>query len=367
MKKIVLIIFLISVGTIHQLLAQNCTQRLNKAEDDYEAGRLLAIPGVINDLLSADCLSKEEEIRARKLLTKTYIFMDEETKAEIALIGLLKADPEHQLDNQVDPRELEFLMAEFRTDPILRIALRIGANMTMINIIDDYSYSPTNTETFPKYYNGKLVSGSGSGYKPVSGQGIGLTIELMAERHLWKGIEVAGGPQIRISSYNVDTYLVNSSTVSSVNNRQVYFRTPVLARYNLWYSQHQAHKIKPYVYGGMSADFLMSGTYAEASRQGGTAYTLPGNRSDLQDYDLVNTFDVSWFGGLGMKLRIKTHYLTVEARYDNALTNYIKAENRYESKSTSFDLGYVPDNVSINALSFTVGWSHSIYSPKKIY
>ncbi len=86
-----------------------------------------------------DCLSKEEKIRARKLLTKVYIFLDEEAKAEIAMVGLLKADPEHNLDQQLDPKELFFLMDHFRTDPIFRIAIKVGVNSSIVNSFGTYS------------------------------------------------------------------------------------------------------------------------------------------------------------------------------------------------------------------------------------
>ncbi|MEP0367637.1 MAG: porin family protein [Cyclobacteriaceae bacterium] len=379
MKKLLLLAFF-SVA-ITQLYAQNCAQRLSQAERDYEAGKLIDIPRVVLELLKGEngdynCeLSKEEEIRARKLLTKTYIFTDREAQAENALIGLLKVDPEHPLDKQVDPRELFFLMDQFRTEPIFRVAFRAGTNINQVYVIGDQfsTASSGGSQNFPKFYNGKTVNGNddfeledGGSFSAQSGIAFGFTGELMMERHLLKGVEVGLGVQFRKSSYNVDAYLIpDASFVTTVTNTQTYLRTPFLLRYNLFYNNHR-HKLKPYVYGGASLDFLLSANYSEASRSGGTTFTLGSENADLTKKNQVNTLDYSIFGGAGVKLRINTHYLTLEGRYDNALNNYIDSNNRMASNSSNFDLAFVEDNLSLNNISITVGWAHSIYSPKKL-
>ncbi len=122
--------------------------------------------------------------------------------------------------------------------------------------------------------------------------------------------------------------------------------------------------MKPYVYAGLVQIFSCHAEY-EASRRGGTSYTVD-NRTDLIKTEQVNTFDFSAFAGVGVKFRVATHYLTLEARYDKAFNNYINAENRFVNRTSVFDLAYVPDNLSLNMMSLTFGWTHSIYSPKKI-
>lgn len=368
LKRLSLILFLALLSS-KAVQAQNCTQQLNRAEDDYEEGRLIQIPDVVNDLLrESDCLSKEEKVRARKLLTKVYIFLDEEAKAEDAMIRLLKSDPEHILSPQFDPKELFFLMDQFRTDPIFRIAIKVGVNSSIINTFG--TYSTANPNDFPKFYNGQTIDGSGSfiyegqEYDASSDMGVGYSAELTLERHLVNGFEVGLGGQIRASRYNLEAFFLDQNLVTSLVNKQTYFRTPLFVRYNLWYDQHQKHKLKPYVFAGLSADFLLSAKY-QANRSGGTSYTLD-KRDNLIEMEQVNTFDFSALVGVGVKFRVATHYLTLEARYDNAFNNYINAENRYSNRSSVFDLAIVEDNLSLNMMSITFGWTHSIYSPKKV-
>lgn len=377
MKRILLIgLFSLSV---QQMYAQSCAQKLSKLERDYEEGKLLDIPSEIQNLLngkSSCVLTKEESIRAKALLTKTYIFMDEEGKADDAMQDLLKTDPEHILDKQTDPREFFFLMDQFRTDPIFRIALRASLNIVNVNVITEhgtssYDFGAGSPSDLPKFYNGKTSQGDDSftldrfegDFNAVSGIATGFGVELMIERHLKKGVEIGLGFQYQLSQYNVDSYLTEG-IVTSLTNRQSYIRTPILLRYTLWYDNHK-HRFKPYGYAGASPNFLVSAKYLNGVRNGGTAYSLT-TENDLVAFDMVNDFNLTVFGGVGVKIRIKTHYFTIEGRYDSALDNYINANNRFANQSSTFDAAFAEDNLSLNTISFSLGWAHSIYSPKKL-
>ncbi len=362
---------------------QNCTQKLNQAEDEYEAGRLVGIPASIQSCLSSKSFSHEEEVRARKLLTQVYIFTDKEAKAEQALVELLKTEPEHRLDPQVDPAELFFLYNQYRTKPIFRIAARVSVNSSNPRVITDYGVQ--NTGSVPPFYNGKTVDGdaeysvtnvvkidgedsaSSQSFVGRSGLGLGVSFELLVERYFGKGFELGLGPQLRLSSYNVDNYSNLEGLGSQRTNQQTYLRAPLIGRYTYGY-ENRDQKLLPYAFLGVSFDYLMRAEYSEASRFGGTAYTLEtgSTDADLLKSEQVNEVNFSLLGGLGMKFRVKTHFLTLEARYDNSLRNYINGENRYTNKTGLFDLGFAESDLSLNFLSVSLGWTHSIYSPKKL-
>lgn len=361
------LILIVIFGAVYSLKAQQtCTQRLNQAEDDYEAGRLLRIPEQINSCLEIGGFTEEEEIRARKLLTLVYIFTDKEGLAEGALVQLLKADPEHILDPRTDPAELFFLYKQFRVDPIFRLAVRGGLNSSSPQVIREFS-----TNDNPKFYNGKTTVGEkeyevdGTNYAAISGMGIGFWGELLIERHLFKGIEAAVGPQFRITKYHVEDPGDNLAIVSIWTNQQVYLRAPLLVRYTFNY-QRRDKRILPYLFAGASGDYLLAARYLEAKREKGSPYVMPESDGDLKASEQVNLFNYSYFGGVGAKVRLATHFLTIEARFDSNRMNYINGENRLSNPAATIDAGIAEDDLSLNAISISIGYTCSIYSPRKI-
>ncbi|MEQ8473161.1 MAG: outer membrane beta-barrel protein [Marinoscillum sp.] len=363
MRLTLLTIFL---GLGFYSFSQTCTQRLKQAESDYEAGRLLGIPGQLDNCLKMGLFSKEEQVRARKLLTLVYIFTDQESKAEIAMIELLKADAEHRLDPQVDPAELYFLYDQFRTAPIFRIALRIGTNINNPSIIGDYG--TFNVNTHRNFYNGKTSDGEdqytvdGETYTANSGISLGLYAELMFEKEVKKGLEVIFGPQFRISSYNVDSYVNQPQVNTTAVNQQRYLRGPLSARYT-FRSGDRDNRILPYVHAGASFDYLVSAT-TEGNRSGGLSKTLATD--NLLNTDQVRKINYSVFGGVGIKFRHKTNFITFEARYDQSLRNYIDGDNRHDNQEFVFDFAYVEPATVLNLISFSAGYTFSIYNPKKL-
>jgi hypothetical protein len=238
MHRLLIIIGCLFIGTL--AFGQTWSQKLGAAERDYEEGRLANIPqrlqGGFELPTKEGGYSKEERIRAFKLITQVYIFIDDELNSEVYLVQLLKADKEHKLDPRVDPAELYFLYEQFRTKPILRIGLRVGTNKSFPQVLQ--SFSTSNTLTTKKLYNGV---GDPPGTATSAGTlGIGYWGELVAERHLRWGIEVGTGVGLRTSRYDVDNFIGSSDTgeptlVTYLANQQFNFRVPVFARYNFRY------------------------------------------------------------------------------------------------------------------------------------
>ena len=134
MKKILLALFALTTGfATHAQSAAQCSRALEEAEQAFEEGRLLFITRQDEDApnlrfhqcLEAGSYSIEEEIRARKLLVKAYLFSDNEEAAEKELVELLKTDKEHQLTPE-DPAELFFIYQKYQTEPVIRVSAKMG-------------------------------------------------------------------------------------------------------------------------------------------------------------------------------------------------------------------------------------------------
>ena len=327
-----------------EVASAQCTRSLNTAEDEYDKGRLLDIPSQLSLCLKRNGFSKEEKIRAYKLLTKVYIFSDQEEEAEEALINLLKADPEHELDDLFDPAELFYLYEKFRVKPIFRVSLRLGGNLTRANVFDSFTAF---TGTNERAYTDQL----------------GFYFETAIERDIKKGIEVGLGLQYSQTSLFIQEIFSGTSIIFNVNESQRWFKAPLFARYNFFYEEKNRNFI-PYLEAGGVFNYLLAATFVDSERSGGT-------QKSVNDYDLLaqkerNRINFSVFAGVGVKMRTnKVNFFTLEGRYEVGLLNYVNSENRFVNNESLSGLGYVPDNLSLNYLTVSVGYTHSIYNPKK--
>ena len=367
MKKLLPIVFTLLTTIVY---SQNCTQLLNQAEDDYEEGRLLGIPARITGCLDNHSFSKEEEVRARKLLALVYIFTDQEAQAEIAMINLLKVDPEHRLDPQVDPAELFFLYDQFRTEPIFRISFKAGLNTSNVVVIEDYATN--NLLVHDNFYNGTTPDGDDSytvpgdssdvDYNANSTRDYHFWAELLFQKEVYEGVDVSSGVQFRTSSYSADSYVNQVNINNSIVNSQTYLRIPIQASYTLW-SSNRDKILLPYGFLGGSFDYLMKANLT-GSRIGGTTSTIQGE-IDLIETNQVNRVNYSLTAGVGLKISFKTHFFTVEGRYDTGRRNYINGDERYTNSNYTFDLAYVEPALSLDFISVSLGYTLSIYRPKK--
>jgi hypothetical protein len=343
---------------------------LADAEEAFDQGRLSDVLSLLDkDGSAKDCFdtfAKDEAIRAEKLLTKAYIFTDNPIEAEKSLLDLLKEDKEHQLAKD-DPSELHHLYSQFITEPLIRVGLRAAFNKSLPIVIQEF-----NTLTYEgssKKYNGEGAT---------TGIGVGFSLEALAERHWKKGIEVGLGAQFRIANYEVEGDILQEegALVYKVKNQSTMLRVPLLVRYNLNYDKKDANGFRiptlPYIFLGGSFDYIVDAKYVATDRTGGTAFTLNENSSLLgvgpNGVDQVARTNATVFGGIGVKLRMgreQVDFLTFELRYDNSLFNYIDPANRYANQDGVFDIGHIEDDLALNTVSFSIGYTRSFYKPTK--
>lgn len=349
-----LILGMISSGAVYGQFNKpkrivNCSQYLNEAEDLFDAGRISKIPEILNRnkgvCFHGDGFTKEEKIQAYRLMALVHIFKDEEVEAEEAVIHLLKVDPEHS-KNPNDPQELIYLLEKYKTDPIFRLGIKIGANQTIVSELEEFG-------TYD-------VSGQSKTYSPK----LGMNIEATFEYSIVKNLDVLMGVQWSNQSYEVQSEVLNPTVLTgsdfllTLKETQTSLKIPLMIRYRLF-----DNKFSPYVLAGASMDYLLSSTMA--GERSGIA-TVPLTGLKLKDFDLRQKYNFSYFAGAGIKLRVnKVNFLVFEARYNLGGANIVKVDNRYNSDKLGFDLNHVDSDKKLNYLGFSVGYVHSFYNPKK--
>ncbi|SNS68714.1 hypothetical protein SAMN05421640_0852 [Ekhidna lutea] len=366
-KHLIAIVLTVSGLWVFAQSSSQCARALAQAELAFEQGRLTDIINIYNNdrsgftrCLDGGVFSIDERIRAYKLLTKAYLFQDNEKMAEEMFVKLLGVDKEHQLAAE-DPAELYLLKAKFKTEPILRVAIRAGVNKSMPQVFPGQKFNTFQTGN--KRYN---ENGGDTGF------GVGFWAEALAERHITKGIEVAGGLQYRIATYEVEGDIIESVLTYVAKNTSNMLRFPLMARYSLNYDKKDEDNNRigflPYVFLGGSYDLTLKAKYVDTRRTGGTAYTLPDGSEDLKSEGQAASSNLSITGGIGARMRVgraKVDFFSIEVRYDNSLFNYIDPNNRFAINDVAYGIGHVEDDLTLNAVSFSLGYTKSLYLPRK--
>ncbi|MEQ9300061.1 MAG: hypothetical protein RIF33_15925 [Cyclobacteriaceae bacterium] len=341
-----------------------CIQNLNQAEDRYAAGNLQGIGNLLNGCIAADNYSKAEKIRAYKLLTLVAIFNDNELLAEENMVNLLKTDPEHEYDRILDPAEFISLYNKFRIQPIFRVGIKFGANLSETNVIA--SYNTDNTFSDPKTYSQELGFGG----------------EISVEREFFKYFEGVGsiGYHRRSFSWSQSPFGFEGAADNAADGASLVQENQNWLDGNLAVRAfYRFNKLYPYVFGGIGFNYLLSN--AETAERGAVS---TGANVDLVETGNRNQLNYSAFGGLGLKYRIGVDFMTLEFRYINGLTDIVDSKNRYPIPTTFesevgnnttinnqrqdrlFKTGVVDDNFGINSLMVSIGFVKSIHSPKKL-
>ncbi|MGL1889165.1 MAG: PorT family protein [Reichenbachiella sp.] len=352
MKRLVLVVGMIFVSYGSMYAQGSCSLILSEAEDLYEAGRLYEVTKVLKQ---SDCLdakkggfTKEEKTKAYRLLALVYLFMDNEPDAEVAVINLLNVDKEHPLDEN-DPAELKLMMDKYRSKPIFRVGVLAGPNLTGVREITEYG--TFNTDSINKSYNNELSIH------------FGVTVEY----NVIDNLEIVLRGEYSVQKYSVNYRIISEGDDNNTNafvvqleEKQNWFKIPVAIKYG-----YPMGNVMPYVIGGVSFDFLV-GAKMSGSRQGTTTITLTEDEADLKELDMRQKSNISYFGGIGLRLNLKrTDFIFLEAKYSVGANNVVNGQNRFASGNLNYDMAHIDSDFAINNMALSVGYLRSLYSPKK--
>lgn len=356
MKRILFIpLIFFSVGYIS---AQNCAQTLRLARSTYDQGRLHELRGLVEKCL-ADGFTKQEKVEAYKLLTMSYLYLEEPERADSSMLLLLQTDPFFEYNEDVDPQEFIGLYNTFRTKPIFNIGLKLGVNTTFNNVTANYYVSANG--------KGKLE------YAPQIGFQLGLSFEKAIFQNSKMGFlkRLTLAPEIlyvpRTYGISNSQPLLNDASTSSVSTfdgsvNQNWLDLDVLVQYRLAKAKKgKKSTFNPYVTLGPSVSYLLGSTLqAVHTFKSGNVTSGP----DLDVTTTVNTLVFSVVAGAGVKIKVGGIYLTGDIRYQHGLSNITNPAKRTNLES-AFDYGYVPDDYTINNVSIMIGGSYPVFRPKK--
>jgi Outer membrane protein beta-barrel domain len=329
---------------IPKALAQttSCAQTIRLATSIYEQGRLHELPDLLAGCLKGG-FTKQEKVTAYKLLTLSYIYLEEPEKADESMLNLLQTDNYFEINEAVDPAEFVALYRTFRTTAIYRFGGKSGVVVSQPNVTAGSKI----TEGESHYEQGYGFAVGASGEFPISSR-----IILNPEIYF----------QVNNSGYSNIFHTDIGDFTTTAAQRLTYISLPLAVQYNLYDGIKRKSKLNPYLSVGIAVDYLASATLrAEKKRTGYQAveaatFVVTPQRQKLNISPIV---------GAGIKVKAAGGFAIAEIRYRYGVTAVTNTETQFDDPDLVFNYHYVDSIFKLNALSFTLGYVHNIFSPKK--
>jgi hypothetical protein len=342
MKRILLLAVVLSGGVIVASAQSQCAQTLRLAQSIYEQGRLQELPNLLQSCLQQGGFNDEEKVNAYKLLTLTYIYLEEPEKADENMLALLRTDTEFKVNPAVDPAEFVALYKTFRTKPVYRIGGKLGGTATRPTVVSaDRVTDGTTTLSSSFGFTGSL-----SAEIPLNGKLDKFTLN----------------PELsfQLNSFNGESHS-DTSVVTPVAESTAIISLPVSLQYTVFENRRQTTNY--YVAAGFSADYgISSSKRATSTREGNVG--LDENNFPIEAQR--TQFNAGAMLSAGFKRKIGKGFLLVEVRYKMGLIPISSKADTYANSVLVFDYHYVDGLYKVNTLSLSAGYVINRYHPKKL-
>jgi opacity protein-like surface antigen len=339
---------------ISQTFAQNeCELTLTRATEEFNAGHLYGIPGML-----ADCLNKNQNDawrqRAYLLLAETYLLLEDPIGAENSYLQVLKANPEYETDPQRDPIDLVYLSRKFTATPIFAFYGVLGPNTSLVRVINDVT-ADGESQT-KQSYRLRLGWHIGGGVEYNHNANVSLS---------------AGFNYIFTGFQHITNHLFGQNKdIVEFLDRQTWVSIPLSIKYS-----DDIGKFRPYVYGGYELNLLLRdrGVLSVQNRDSRPSESNPeevsSSENETPSLNLSShrqRLNASLHVGGGIKYKYKLNYLFVDLRYSLGMKNVTNIENRFSNYAEGLPYPYVDDDFRLDNVSISVGYIHPLYKPRKL-
>lgn len=350
-------IFVLICTTVRCYAQSDCTAKLNQAIKNYEDGYLTSIEKDLSPCIDYG-FSKEERIRALKLIAISKLYLDEYSEAGDTYLEILKIFPVFEPELNRDPTELINLGREYTALPRWYVnAPLIGINVSFYNELKANSLNNVGLQS--KNFNNRV------------GVNLGFGIEFVLFPRLHVGLHATYTNfrfQITdISYFSLGEGAYRTSSTQSLKTVDL----PVYLKYHLTKNDNWI----PFVTFGASPSFLLS---AELSNFNGLFEGVERSpveqNVDLNLTSLRRSFNYSLFGSVGFNKKIGFHrptYLRAELLFGVGMLNVARSESIWTTESNTsqklkFPGSYVDDDFKLNYIALSFGLTIPLYKARKI-
>lgn len=330
-----------------------CAQKLETAQQKYDEGRIQDIEGLLKKCIDTDQYSKAEKAQALRLMTLSYIFLENQEAAEASMLALLKTNHEFAINEAIDPTEFINLYNRYRTEPLFSVGLKYIVNWTKPYVTNLNSAFTLGGNEVHDYTYTLASFGLGASFEYKLTNNIVIYPEIQYMQRSIVSDRIVSGPASGAEVYTLKT-----------QDDQNWLMLPVSGQYLF----HLSDQFKLFATAGISTEFLLSSTFAGKNTEltqatkpsvGGIAITATADRNRLNFSAII---------GGGVKIKVSEGFITVEARYSQGLTRVTKANNSLSPSDPNllFTTFYQDDGYRLNHIAVSVGYIKRFYFPKKL-
>ncbi len=354
MKILIPLFLVVTITFSAKAQLTSCAQTLRLARSTYEQGRLHEIPSLLQKCLTDNSFSTEEKIQAYKLLTLSYIYLEEPEKADETMLSILRTDPEYAPNVSVDPAEFMALYRTFRTNPLFSVGVKVGVTQSWFNTA---------------HANGiNDLSGAGNETRTENSTGLAIHGGVMIDLPISNKFSL--GAELLVANYKMSTEneslfygMGNNGALGSLGKTETEFtfntfQLPVNVTYIILQK-----KFIPYVSAGVTPMYLAR---AEVSPTRFITDYAPVLKRDYELKESVNNWLISAQLSAGARYKVKRGMIYGEVRFNYGLNNVTNSDGILRDiPELPFAHGLVMDINKINSLYFSVGYMRHQYNPKK--
>lgn len=341
MKKCLLIFFVLG---LHSGSAQNCLEKLNKAQGLYANGLFQETIQLVSPCLG-NLPSKKLEVRALEILAKAATMLAQKEQALNYIEKIYRHDPFYTAELGLN-MEYKAYLNSFRQKAKWRFSFMAGFNQPNFLITEYYSFAGTNAER--ENYDGVLAFNS----------------SISASYQILNRVFISAGFNYFQTNFSRSEILLNYQRAAS-NEHYQWLALPISIEYNFG-----SGKWQPYLQMGWAPSYLLSA-------EGDLSITpLPPDRPTgfigvpvQENVDLLfqrQKWQQNLTAGIGLRYEWSKFSLSLNFQYWWGLDNLIDESQRYVREDLIRNLAYLPDDYWLNQAVLQLGISYAILHPVRI-
>lgn len=323
------LLYLLLNTSVHAQKEEPFGEILFRAHKEYESGNFNEAM-VLTSSCSIDKASISDQWKAYRLNTLIYLALGKTKEARSSAEQMLELNPTYQPNYLKDPAELIKLLRSIRVIPKLSLgmAISLGTNSTIPIINKSYVLSD-----YRKTYevgNSFLFGVSGS-YN--INEHLGIQFGCFASRKVYS------------ISYKPANWLV------TLDEKLNYIDLPLTARFTLF----PRRKVHLFAEAGVFTGFLV---YSNSTFK--AVYIPDGYTRTLENVNSSDRHAAVNFGftySIGTSMQVKEGVIFAQVSFYQSLLSLTNSNNRYHDNELKYNYFYLEDDIKLNNLSATIGYS----------